>query len=299
MTALTKQNLPLIIKKSIIDFAESTTSQKLKRVKDIRRDKIAAVTSFFTLIEKSPEMVQVSDINEWHQWLLDSGNGRTKAKNQKTRGLEETTIYTRFSHLSAYFEWLRKLPEFAGFLPVNPIRLAMPKPPQKYNSPKAKALTDEELSKLWLYLENLAKDDKNLPAVRDYAIFRLFMATGMRREEVINIGAGDVKIEDNAILLHTRIKGGTYEWRTVTDDEVKTALERYLRLTRRKSVIGREDRALWIRFDRGAKVMNRVFPVIVLISRSSDTPKIAESGIFISINSATLLPGSSRKIREV
>lgn len=254
MTALTKQNLPQTINKSIIDFAESTTSQKLKRVRDIRRDKIAAVTSFFTLIEKSPDKVLVSDINKWHQWLLESGNGRTKQNNQISRGLEETTIYTRFSHLSAYFEWLRKLPEFAGFLPINPVRLAMPKPPKKYNSPKAKALTDEELSKLWLYLETLAKDDKNLPAVRDYAIFRLFMATGMRREEIINIGAGDVKIEDDAILLHTLVKGGTYEWRTVTDDEVKTALERYLRLTRRKSVIGREDRALWIRFDRGAKV---------------------------------------------
>lgn len=254
MTALTTRNLSPTIKKSIIDFAESTTPQKLKRVKDIRRDKIAAVTSFFTLIEKSPDKVQVSDINEWHQWLLDAGNRRTKQNNQKSHGLAETTIYTRFSHLSAYFEWLRQLPEFAGFLPVNPVRLAMPKPPKKYNSPKAKALTDEELSKLWLYLETLAKDDKNLPAVRDYAIFRLFMATGLRREEIINIGAGDVKIEDDAILLHTLVKGGTYEWRTVTDDEVKTALERYLRLTRRKSVIGSENRALWIRFDRGAKI---------------------------------------------
>ena len=58
----------------------------------------------------------------------------------------------------------------------------MPKPPKKYNSPKAKSLTDEELTKLWLHVERQAADNENLIAVRDYAIFRFFTATGMRRE---------------------------------------------------------------------------------------------------------------------
>lgn len=71
---------------------------------------------------------------------------------------------------------------------------------------------------------------------------RLFTATGMRREEIINLGAGDGRIEEDQILIHTRVKGGVYEWRKITDEEVKAALERYLRLAKRKSTIGRKGR---------------------------------------------------------
>ena len=257
-TALIKQ-IPIEIENSITDFAESTTPQRLKRVHDIRRDKIFAVKSFFSLVHKQLDQVTVSDINLWHQWMLD--HGKTKKQKQSDgslttiqSGLEESTIYTRLSHLSAYFEWLRKLPEFSHFIKVNPVRLAMPKPPKKYNSRKAKSLTDEDFSKLWLYLENLAIDKTNLIAIRDYAIFRLFCATGMRREEVLGLTAGDIKFTSEGLLLHALVKGGDYEWRTITDEEVIAALERYLTLAKRKSTISDQSRALWIRFDRGAKL---------------------------------------------
>lgn len=168
------------------------------------------------------------------------------------RNLSERYIYTNLSHLSSYFEWLKKT-ELGAFLKINPVRSSMPKPPRKYNSPKAKSLTDEELSRLWLHIEKLASDDKNLIAVRDYAIFRFFTATGMRREEVIDLGMEDIRFEEHQILIHTRVKGGNYEWRTINDDEVKAALERYLRLAKRISMIGKKGKALWIRFDRGAE----------------------------------------------
>lgn len=232
---------------SIVNFADSTTKLKLKRAKDIKRDKIYACQSFFTLIKKEADQVKVSDINEWHQWMLDEGNRKNG------EGLEESTIYTRLSHLSAYFEWLRKLPEFAYFIKSNPVRLALPKPPKKYNSSKSKALTDEDLSKLWLYLEDLSKDDRNKVAIRDYAILRIFMATGMRREEVIDLSAGDIVLEDERLLIHALFKGGDYEWRTISDREVIEAVKRYLLITQRKSSIGDKSRALWIRFDNGAK----------------------------------------------
>ncbi len=35
----------------------------------------------------------------------------------------------------------------------------------------------------------------------------------MRREEVINLGAEDIRLEENQILIHSRVKGGNYEWR--------------------------------------------------------------------------------------
>lgn len=224
---------------SIERWTQATTDQTLTRAKDINRDKNRAVQSFFALVPKQPDKIDSTDVLEWQRHL-------------KERNLSERYIYASLSHLSSYFEWLRKT-ELGVFLKINPVRIVMPKPPKKYNSPKAKSLTDDELTKLWLYVEKQADNDNDLIAVRDYAIFRFFTATGMRREEVINLGTEDVRLEEHQILIHTRVKGGNYEWRTINDEEVKESLERYLRLTKRKSTIGCKGRALWIRFDRAAE----------------------------------------------
>lgn len=223
---------------SIEKWTLSSTDQSLKRAKDIARDKMRAVRAFFDLVPKQPDKVTSQDVLEWRKQMQECG-------------LSERYIYTSLSHLSSYFKWLGKT-ELGAFLKINPVQSSMPKPPKKYNSPKVKSLTDEELTKLWLYLEREAENDNNLIAVRDYAIFRLFTATGMRREEIINLGMEDIRIEEEMILLHTRVKGGNYEWRTISDEEVKKTLERYLKLAKRKSLVGQKGRALWIRFDRGA-----------------------------------------------
>jgi len=237
--ALTKINPNAELNTSIERWTHSTTDQSLTRAKDITRDKTRAVQSFFGVIKKQPDKISSQDVLEWQ-------------RNLQERGLSERYIYASLSHLSSYFEWLRKT-ELGAFLKINPVHSSMPKPPKKYNSPKAKSLTDEELTKLWLYMEKQAQDDKNLIAVRDYAIFRFFTATGMRREEVINLGTEDIRIEENQILIHSRVKGGNYEWRTINDTEVKESLERYLQLAKRKSTVGQKGRALWIRFDRAAE----------------------------------------------
>lgn len=224
---------------SIETWTLATTDQSLSRAKDITRDKSRAVRTFFELIQKQPDEINSQDVLAWRKSL-------------QAQKLSERYIYASLSHLSSYFEWLRRT-ELGAFLKINPVRSSMPKPPKKYNSPKAKSLTDEELSRLWNYIENEAQADDNLIAVRDYAIFRLFTATGMRREEIINLGADDIRIEEDQILIHTKVKGGVYEWRTITDEEVKAAPERYLKLAKRKSTIGQKGRALWIRFDRAAE----------------------------------------------
>ncbi len=237
-TALEKIEIISELQISFERWTHATTDQTLTRAKDIDRDKTRAVRSFFAVIEKSPDQITSQDVLKWQCDL-------------KERSLSERYIYASLSHLSSYFEWLRKT-ELGAFLKINPVRAAMPKPPRKYNSPKAKSLTDDELTRLWIHLENEAADETNLIAVRDYAIFRFFTATGMRREEVINLGADDIRFEENQILIHTRVKGGNYEWRTINDEEVRAALERYLGLTKRKSTLGEKGRALWIRFDRAA-----------------------------------------------
>lgn len=239
--ALAKQNGQSELNVSIKRWTQATVDQTLARAADITRDKSRAVTEFFEGAKKEIDQITSRDVAEWHRRMVE-------------RGLSERYIYTNLSHLAGYFEWLRRT-ELGVFLKVNPVHSAMPKPPKKYNSSKAKSLTDEELGRLWNYLESQAADDKSLIAVRDYAIFRFFAATGMRREEVINLGMEDIRLEDEQILIHSRIKGGIYEWRVISDAEVKESLERYLRLTRRKSLIGQKGRALWIRFDRAAEAL--------------------------------------------
>lgn len=240
MNSLAKiENKPTDIEESIKTWMWKTTSHTSARKTDITRDKKRAVGGFFEFIKKQPDEVSLADVRQWHQHLLD-------------RSLSENYIYATLAHLSSYFEWLKNMPEFSKFLKINPVRAILPKPPKQYNSAKAKSLTDDELTKLWLYVENRAKNDKNKVAVRDYAIFRLFAATGMRREEVIDLGAEDIKIEEEEIYINTRVKGGDYEWRSFADREVRDAIECYLYICKRKSLIGKKGRALWIRFDNAA-----------------------------------------------
>lgn len=67
-----------------------------------------------------------------------------------------------------------KMPAFAGLIKINPARVALPKPPKKYNSSKGKSLTDEDFLKLWNHVAKLAEDETNRIAARDYAILTLF-----------------------------------------------------------------------------------------------------------------------------
>jgi site-specific recombinase XerD len=230
LNALSKAAPEAELNTSIERWTHSTTDQSLQRARDITRDKRRAVQSFFAHFAKQPDEINPQDVLQWQRAMKD-------------RKLSERYIYANLSHLSSYFEWLRKN-GLGAFLKINPVQSSIPKPPKKYNSPKAKSLTDEELTKLWRYLEKEATDDKNLIAVRDYAIFRFFTATGMRREEVINLGMEDLRLEENLILIHARVKGGTYEWRTINDEEVREVLERYLRLAKRKSLVGQNGRAV-------------------------------------------------------
>lgn len=260
MTDLVKRNdLSPDITESIKTYADATTRAELKRRADIIRDKISIVTKFFEIAGKEPNEVTISDVLNWHQWMLDEGKvGKVSKKklaggDTARAGLEDSTIYVRISILSAYYEWLMKIPQFAHHIKVNPARAALPKPPKKYNSSKSKSLTDEDHDTLWDYVADLAKSGERETAIRDYAIFTLFVSSGMRREEVLGLGAGDIRITDKGILIHALIKGGNYEWKIINDEEAQTALIRYLTLTDRLDTIGNSKKALWIRFDRGAE----------------------------------------------
>ncbi|MCA1567591.1 MAG: site-specific integrase [Acidobacteria bacterium] len=82
---------------------------------------------------------------------------------------------------------------------------------------------------------------------RDYAILLLFMATGMRRAEIISLRGRDLKV-DQSLILTSRVKGGNYIGREIADPLVKEALLDYLTTARRLNVF-RTDAPVWTRHD--------------------------------------------------
>lgn len=219
-------------------WAHVTTAADLRRAKDIVRDKRRAATEFFAYIAKPLETLTPLDVRDWHTALLD-------------RGLKNSTVYVRLSHLSSFFEWLRRDPALGALVKVNPARMALPKAPKPYQNEKAKSLTDDELARLWRVVAD-EKDTGALIGLRDYAIFRLFMATGMRRSEILHLSGQEVAIKPTGLLLHTRVKGGDYSSRMVDDAESCFALLAYLEKTSRSNIIG-SNRPLWLRHDRADK----------------------------------------------
>jgi integrase len=100
-------------------------------------------------------------------------------------------------------------------------------------------------------VENKARSG-HLVGKRDYAILLFFMATGMRRNEIISLRGRDIRVEDDRLILTNRVKGGTYIGREVGDPLVKDALIDYLRASGRLSVF-KTDGPLWTRHDRAGR----------------------------------------------
>lgn len=225
------------LQKAVRVWAQATTPQELARASDIERDKRRCAFDFFSFAgEKSLEDISVLDIQEWHKYL--------KARNYKPK-----TIYTYFAHLSSFFEWLRKEPSLNIYLTHNPVRMAMPPAPKKYNSESTNSLSNQEFSALWKVLEE-AGSAHELVGIRDYAIFLFFVTTGMRRAEILNLKGKDIEIIDDGLLLKACVKGRDYLSRHIADLEVKESLLRYLKAAKRTYILGK-DQPLWARCDRG------------------------------------------------
>ena len=222
-------------------WAHISTNNDLAQAPDVRRAKLRAVREFFAATDKDLSLVTPLEVRAWQQAL-------------EKRGLKARTVYLYSAHLSAFFEWLRRQPEFKEYLPFNPVRAAFPKLPAPYTSEHTRSLTDEELGSLWTVIEHAAKADSDLAALRDNAIFRFFTATGARRSEILELRGKDLVLpaKTKEIVFFPRAKGGERTGKTVADPEVRRALENYLRATNRIAVIG-TDAPVWLAHDRGAR----------------------------------------------
>jgi integrase len=111
-------------------------------------------------------------------------------------------------------------------------------------------MSDEEVQALVSAVRQRAlKGD--LVGKRDYALLLMYLATGLRRQEVISLRGKDVHVDETLILAY-RAKGGDYRSREVREAQVKEALLDYLSASGRMHAL-KTDAPLWTRHDRAGK----------------------------------------------
>lgn len=213
-------------------WTNATTSDGIRR-NDLIRDKQQVVTTFFNFTKKHPADVTPLDVREWLAAL-------------EKQGRRPTTIYQRACLLTSFYDWALRDPALGSFIKSNPARLARPKAPKAYQTESSKSLSDEELESLISVVRQKALSG-DIVGKRDYAILLLFMATGMRRTEILSLRGRDIKV-NKSLVLTNRVKGGDYIGREISDPIVKEALVDYLNAVHRLSVF-RTDAPIWTRHD--------------------------------------------------
>lgn len=225
-------DLPAVLN-AISLWADSCTLPDAGRREDLLRDKRRAVEAFFAFTRKHPGDVTPQDVKRWQESLAG-------------KGLRPNTVYVRTSFLSSFYEWLMRDPTLGRHIARNPVERARPRAPKAYQTESVKSLTDEELGALLAVVAKRAAED--IVGKRDYALLLLFVATGMRRAEILSLRGRDLRLDDGLVIT-SRVKGGNYAGREVADPSVRQALLDYLSAAGRLHVL-KTDAPVWTRHDR-------------------------------------------------
>jgi integrase len=225
-------------------WAEATTSPTTGRREEVIHDKVAAVRDFFDFTGKSPADVAPADVLAWRVHL-------ESIKSKDGERLQPATVYARVSRLSSFYTWLMSDPQLAREITSNPVLLARPKAPRAYQGESTKALPDEKIQALGAVIKSKA-DAGSVTAKRDYALFLLYIVTGLRRSEIISMRGSDIEEEGGVFVLRGKVKGGDYVERELCDTETQEALKEYLRASGRPKLLGTKA-PVWTRHDRAGK----------------------------------------------
>jgi integrase/recombinase XerD len=231
-----KSDIRIALQGIVSLWASATTGGSARRA-DLLRDKKRIVLSFFGCSGKLPSDVDSSDVQAWLSELEE-------------KGIKPATTYQHVCLLSSFYSWAMGESEIGKHLNGNPARLARPKAPKPYQTESVKGLSDEEVRALVEHVRGKARGG-DIVAKRDCALLLLYLATGLRRSEVISLRGSDIQLEEKLFLAY-RAKGGDYRNREVVEPEVKEALLEYLTASGRMHVL-RTDGPLWTRHDRAGK----------------------------------------------
>jgi site-specific recombinase XerD len=228
---------------AVDSWAATTTASDTPRRTDLLRDKTRMVLSFFEFTQKSPMLVQPLDVRAWRLAL-------------EGRGLAAETVYAHISRLSSFYTWLRRHPTLAAALPHNPALLERPTRTKPYQSRGTKAWSTAEVNTLLRYVKQLAEEG-SIPAIRDYALLVIYILTGLRRREVIQLRAGDLAWDGEALLLMTQMKGGQTRTKHIEAPIAGAAMRAYLAATDRDLAALPPEAPLWLAHDRATTMVGR------------------------------------------
>jgi integrase len=229
---------PVAVRNAAAIWSDATTGPSSPRRHDIRRDKQNAVISFFTHTGKELPDITSLDVKSWQESL-------------EQKGLARTTVYYRLCHLSSFYSWAQNHPALGKYVTSNPVRLTHPKAPKPYQTESVSALTNEEFAALLSVVRGKAATG-DVVGKRDYALLLFYVATGLRRAEVINLRGRDITFSGEALILRSRVKGGDYVGREVRDPSVRAALLDYLNTSDRAAALS-SDAPLWTRHDHAGR----------------------------------------------
>lgn len=236
------------IAKAILYWAEVVSDATSPRRSDLIRIKRNAMADFLKFAGKRIDEIGPEEVRAWRVAL-------------EHQGLQASTIYTRLSFVSSFFEWALQEPLLAQIIRFNPVQLVRPKAPKPYQSRAIKALNDEELNALHQTLQAQATPE-NLVGLRDYALWLFFITSGLRRSEVLSLRGCDVEFIEEGLRLTVRLKGGDYSIRQIVELSVRDALEEYLRQSQRFTIISKHiDAPIWLRHDRGSEACEKQLPL--------------------------------------
>lgn len=230
---------PAAIENAAKLWAESTTRQTSAAPRNLLT-KQATVRDFFEFVNTHPARVTPMQVAEWRDIM---------ARN----GAADSTVYQKISFLSSFYYYLMQV--MPGTVRTNPAAAARPRQPRPYHSDKTKALSDDEMRRLFEHVRRLANDDKAphnqmLTHCRDYAMLCIFLKRGMRRESVVALRAGDVVIAGDHIEITADVKGGHRRVFELNDADTALAIRTYWSRTG-----GRSNRAMpmWLAHARNSK----------------------------------------------
>jgi integrase len=228
---------------AIDTWATATSDPDSPRFNDLRRDKTHVVLAFFDHIRRHPASVTPADVQAWQREL-------------RGRDLAASTIYQHSSFLSSFYRWALSEPSLARDIRANPVTLARPKAPKPYQSKQTKALSDDEVRRLYTVILARSQSDEEQEALigkRDYALVLLYLYTGLRRREIIQLRWGDIELEHDRMTIATQSKGGFYRTLELTAPSALAALRDYLAASGRWGRLAK-DSPLWLAHDRAVRM---------------------------------------------
>ena len=136
--------------------------------------------------ERAIGSISTRDLREFLQWLL---HGRGRPCNAKSYARRLTT-------LKVFFQWLAE----TSAIPVDP---AAPIVHEPVSTPLPQILYDEEVERLLAAAQMARTGEK--PDVRPLLLFRLLLATGIKKAECMAIKLGDLDLsQDDVAVLFVR-----------------------------------------------------------------------------------------------